>query len=151
MGWLGRVRWSSWRGSLTAITWLIIAFQRLRSSAVRTHCDVVRFVATAWYCPWFASSSFLPSSYPYTTVLVSWQPWSPQFWQNLSRQLKVENYAQVARVHVELKLFDASVASQNRHLLTPLTAAHYIDHHPQPTSSNMDHWPEYGYYTLSLQ
>ena len=44
-----------------------------------------------------------------------------------------------------------SVASQNRQLLAEsLTAAHYIDHHPEPAFSKLDHWPEHGYNKLLL-
>ena len=66
--------WSS-----ATIAWLTSCFQRLRSSAARTHCDVVNCVhclMLSMYCFRGLPRLRLPSTYPSTTVFVIWQPWS---------------------------------------------------------------------------
>ena len=66
--------WSS-----ATIAWLTSCFQRLRSSAARTHCDVVNCVhclMLSMYCFRWLPRLRLPSTYPSTTVFVIWQPWS---------------------------------------------------------------------------
>ena len=67
--------------SLATIAWLTSCFQRLRSSAARTHCDVVNCVhclMLSMYCFRGLLRLRLPSTYSSTTVLVIWQPWSLQ-------------------------------------------------------------------------
>ena len=51
---------------------------RLRSSAARTHCDVVNCVhcLISMYCFRGLPRLRFPSTYPSSTVLVIWQPWS---------------------------------------------------------------------------
>ena len=54
-------------------------FQRLRSSAAHTHCDVVNCVhclMLSMYCFRGLLRLRLPSTYPSTTVFVIWQPWA---------------------------------------------------------------------------
>ena len=66
--------WSS-----ATIAWLMNCFQRLRSSAARTHCDVVNCVhclMLSMYCFRGLPRLRLPSTYPSTSVFVIWQPWS---------------------------------------------------------------------------
>ena len=66
--------------SVATIAWLTSSFQRLRSSAARTHCHVivVHCLMLSMYCFRGLPRLRHPSTYPSTTVLVIWQPWSLQ-------------------------------------------------------------------------